>query len=203
MHGEGSLFFTDGSHYKGDFDNNFFEGNGTFIFQNGRKYAGSWKKNSMDGTGVFIWEDRTKYKGQYKNNIKQGNGVYSFGANLYDGLWMNNLPHGKGILLNEGLRIEGIFRYGKIVEIIHSKSANKDLYSKLSGFNSNHEESDKKHFSKNSFSKFQTSLTPVNKNRQRFSQSNKNLDINFFIKIAELNKKRKSIFYQNDLINND
>ena len=37
MHGEGNLFFTDGSYYKGDFDKNYFEGDGTFIFKNGRK----------------------------------------------------------------------------------------------------------------------------------------------------------------------
>ena len=203
MHGEGNLFFTDGSYYKGDFDKNYFEGDGTFIFQNGRKYTGNWKKNSMDGIGVFTWEDGTKYKGQYKNNMKQGNGVYSFGANLYDGVWMDNLPHGKGMLLNEGLRIEGIFSYGKIVEIINSKSANKDLFFKLSVINSNNEESVKRIYSKNSLPKFQTSLTPVNKNRQRFSQSDRNLDINFFIKLAELDKKRKSIFNQNDSFIND
>ena len=127
-HGSGNLVYKDGSCYKGNFDKNNFEGNGIFIFSDGRKYNGTWKKNKMDGSGVFTWEDGTKYKGQYKNNIKEGNGVYSFGANLYDGTWVDNLPHGQGMLLNEGLRIEGIFRYGKLVEIIKSKSANKNLF---------------------------------------------------------------------------
>ena len=132
MHGSGNLIYNDYSSYKGNFDKNNFEGNGVLIFSDGRKYKGTWKKSKMDGTGVFTWEDGTKYKGQYKNNIKEGNGVYSFGANLYDGTWADNLPHGKGMLLNEGLRIEGIFRYGKLVEIIKSKSASKNLFLKFS-----------------------------------------------------------------------
>ena len=85
----------------------------------------------MNGKGIFSWGNKCKYNGNYKKNIRGGNGVYSFGCNLYDGEWINGLPHGEGTLLNEGLRIVGIFRYGKIFEIIEGKGANRELTEKL------------------------------------------------------------------------
>ena len=202
-HGSGNLIYKDGSCYKGNFDKNNFEGNGIFIFADGRKYKGSWKKNKMDGTGEFTWEDGTKYKGQYKNNIKEGNGVYSFGANLYDGTWVDNLPHGQGMLLNEGLRIEGIFRYGKLVEIIKSKSANKSLFLKFSMIKRD-ETFSKKNLSKNSLPKLQTILTPkASDQRSKMTQIRKNLDVNFFIKVNGLDQRRKSLFNRDQLFIND
>ena len=131
MTGEGNLLFRDGSYYKGNFDKNKFNGKGKFYFHDGRKYNGDWKNNNMDGIGKFSWDDDTKYNGEYKNNIREGNGVYSFGANLYDGHWVNGMPHGDGTLLNDGLRIVGIFRYGKMVEMTESKGANREINQKF------------------------------------------------------------------------
>ena len=203
MHGSGNLIYKDGSCYKGNFDKNNFKGNGVFIFADGRKYNGTWKKNKMDGTGVFTWKDGTKYKGQYKNNFREGNGVYSFGANLYDGTWVDNLPHGQGMLLNEGLRIEGIFRYGKLVEIIKSKSANKSLFLKFSLIKPEKSLS-KKNLSKNSLPKLTTILTPKASDlRYKMTQIKKNLDVNFFIKVNELDQRRKSLFNRDNLFIND
>ena len=192
MHGEGNLIFSDDSKYKGNFDKNCFEGNGIFYFANGRKYNGNWKKNNMDGIGEFIWEDGTKYKGQYKNNIREGDGVYSFGANLYDGVWVDSLPHGKGILLNEGLRIEGIFRYGKIVEIINSKGANKEVIKKFN-LTCINDTLNKKFKSQNCLPKFQTDLFPKKiEKKQRNSESHsKNKKMKFHSKNKKDKKKKK------------
>ena len=129
-HGFGKLIFNDKSYYEGNFEKNNFNGKGTFFFKNGKIYRGEWKNNKMDGEGNFDWGDGTKYKGEYKNNMREGNGVYTFGCNLYDGAWVNGIPHGKGILLYEGLKIIGIFRYGKILDIIEGKGANRELTEK-------------------------------------------------------------------------
>ena len=136
MEGEGNILFPDGSYYKGNFEKNKYNGKGKFFFESGKKYSGDWKNNAMDGMGIFTWDSDTKYNGEYKNNVREGNGVYSFGANLYDGYWVNNLPHGKGTLLNEGLRIEGQFRYGKIIEVTETKGANREVRVKFTLFNS-------------------------------------------------------------------
>ena len=131
MNGEGNILFRDGSYYKGNFNQNNFNGKGKFYFHDGRKYNGEWKNNTMDGIGKFSWDDDTQYNGEYKNNIREGNGVYSFGANLYDGHWVNGMPHGEGTLLNDGLRIVGLFRYGKMLEMTESKGANRDISQKF------------------------------------------------------------------------
>ena len=136
MEGEGNILFSDGSYYKGNFEKNKYNGKGKFFFESGKKYSGDWKNNAMDGMGIFTWDNDTKYNGEYKNNVREGNGVYSFGANLYDGFWVNNLPHGKGTLLNEGLRIEGQFRYGKIIEVTETKGANREVRVKFTLFQS-------------------------------------------------------------------
>ena len=129
--GQGKLTFSEGVYYEGDFKKNNFDGKGKFVFNDGRNYNGDWKNNAMDGRGVFQWENGDKYNGEYKNNIKEGNGVYSYGCNLYDGSWVNNKPHGEGTLLCDGVRIEGYFRYGKILEMIDGKGASRELTLKL------------------------------------------------------------------------
>ena len=125
--GEGKLIFKDGSFYEGNFEKNNFNGKGKFNFIDGRSYTGDWSNNSMDGKGVFNWGNECKYKGEYKNNKREGNGVYSFGCNLYDGYWLNNMPHGEGTLLLDGIRIVGLFRYGKILEMKEGKGANREM----------------------------------------------------------------------------
>ena len=129
--GQGKLTFSDGVYYEGDFKKNNFDGKGKFIFNDGRNYNGDWKNNAMNGKGIFSWENGDKYNGEYKNNVKEGNGVYSYGCNLYDGNWVNNKPHGEGTLLCDGVRIEGYFRYGKILEMIDGRGANRELTLKL------------------------------------------------------------------------
>ena len=130
-HGEGKLVFSDGAYYEGHFDKNIFNGKGKFYFKDGRNYNGDWKNNTIDGKGIFTWVNGCKYNGDYKNFVREGNGVYSYGCNLYDGSWVNNLPHGDGMLLSDGLRIEGHFRYGKILEIKDGKGASKEMTQKL------------------------------------------------------------------------
>ena len=133
----------------------------------------------MDGLGTFTWDEDTKYKGEYKNNKKEGNGVYSFGANLYDGYWVNNLPHGKGTLLNEGLRIEGNFRYGKIVEITEIKGANRDIITKFTLLNSKlNESSVQNNISKKSMPKVNMKLLPRKKGIFKQNKSDKTTTIN-------------------------
>ena len=129
--GLGQLTFGDGAYYKGNFVKNNFNGNGKFVFKDGRNYSGDWKNNVMDGRGTFNWGNECKYVGDYKNNKREGNGVYSFGCNLYDGNWLNNMPHGEGTLLHDGIKIVGHFRYGKILEMVEGKGVNREMTQKL------------------------------------------------------------------------
>ena len=129
--GEGILSFNDGTYYQGHFEKNVFEGKGFFKFKDGRTYKGEWKNNNMEGKGEFVWNRETKYYGSYKCNIREGNGIYYFGPNYYDGNWVNNMPHGEGTLCNDGCKIVGNFRFGKIQKMNNIKGVNKVLKEKL------------------------------------------------------------------------
>ena len=49
--------------------------------------------------------------------MRNGKGVYHFGEkNKLDGMWKNNLPHGEGVITYDDKKIEGEFRYGKLVK---------------------------------------------------------------------------------------
>jgi hypothetical protein len=67
-HGEGLFQWSDGSSYKGQFNNNNIEGFGAYQWADKRKYNGSWKDNKMHGQGIFYWPDGRKYKGEYKDD---------------------------------------------------------------------------------------------------------------------------------------
>ena len=182
MEGEGNLLFRDGSYYKGTFSQNTFHGKGKFYFHDGRYYNGDWKNNTMDGIGKFSWDEDTKYNGEYRNNIREGNGVYSFGANLYDGHWVNGIPHGDGTLLNDGLRIVGLFRYGKMIEMTESKGANRDISQKFTIDKSSRDNRFDTHSEKNDvksiFRKMDsvgTSLKNSKKDHQKYNKESKSI----------------------------
>ena len=125
--GKGKLIFDDDAYYEGDFEKNIFNGKGKFVFKDRRNYNGDWRNNIMDRKGVFNLENGCKYIEDYKNNKRQGKGVYSYGDNLYDENWLNNMPHGEGTLLHDSIKIVGHFRYGKLLEIIEGKGTNKEM----------------------------------------------------------------------------
>ena len=150
----------------------------------------------MDGIGKFSWDDDTKYNGEYRNNVREGNGVYSFGANLYDGHWVNGMPHGNGTLLNDGLRIVGLFRYGKMVEMTESKGANRDISQKFtidkSSRDNRFDTFSEKNDSKSVFKKMYSSHNSLKINQKESHKYNKdNKSIKFKEPSNHKNKENK------------
>jgi hypothetical protein len=47
MHGKGVLFFTDGSRYEGEWEENRISGRGSLIFWDGKIQKGEWKDNKF------------------------------------------------------------------------------------------------------------------------------------------------------------
>ena len=57
--------------------NNKFEGKGTLYYSNGNIYSGEWKNGIREGYGKFYFCKGGIYEGEFKNNIIVGNGVLS------------------------------------------------------------------------------------------------------------------------------
>ena len=115
--GNGQLIFEDGSYYIGNFHKNNYNGNGIFKWNDGRIYSGEWKNNNIEGEGKFNWSDNVYYKGEYKNNAREGKGTYYFGGkDNFKGIWKNSLPHGEGVLTYKNMKLEGEFRFGKLIK---------------------------------------------------------------------------------------
>ena len=110
--------------------------------------------------------------GPYIKNAKEGNGVYTFGKNSYDGHWLNNMPNGKGTLINEKCRIEGQFRFGKLVEIIGNKEGNEGVILNFSSIKSN-EESGLFGSSRNSLPELNSTLIKDRKEMYKKFKTNK------------------------------
>ena len=65
--------------------------------------------------------------GEYKKNKRDGKGIYYHENIYYSGDWVNNMPHGEGkIFVDKKNKINGIFRYGKLVVKEEGKKEKKE-----------------------------------------------------------------------------
>jgi|TARA_B110000238_G_scaffold199767_1_gene247692 hypothetical protein len=72
--GFGTLTYTNGDVYQGNWSRNYFNGFGIMNFGNGDSYTGNWVKNSMEGAGKMQYANQGYYNGNFKNNMFHGTG---------------------------------------------------------------------------------------------------------------------------------
>jgi hypothetical protein len=77
----GSLLFSNGEVYEGQFNELGYHGKGKYSFPDGRVYDGFYKDNNKFGQGSFTWPNGAKYDGQW-DKVQHGYGVFTdeFGA---------------------------------------------------------------------------------------------------------------------------
>ena len=66
----GSVTYTDGATYVGDWKDGKRSGQGTYTWSGG-KYVGDWKDGKMTGQGTYTYADGTKESGNFINGIYQ------------------------------------------------------------------------------------------------------------------------------------
>ena len=71
--GFGTLTYTNGDVYQGNWSRNYFNGFGIMNFGNGDSYTGNWVKNSMEGAGKMQYANQGSYNGNFKNNMYDNN----------------------------------------------------------------------------------------------------------------------------------
>jgi len=107
--------------YVGEFRQGNMEGQGqvTFIMKSGQhdQYKGEFRSSMFNGLGTFSWASGHSLSGFFADNTcsKVGRKVYPDGQ-LYLGELQADLEHGKGVLMEAGRRLIGLWREGRCVE---------------------------------------------------------------------------------------
>lgn len=76
--GEGTMEYSNGNEYTGDWVNGIRQGKGTMKYDNGI-YEGEWKNDKKNGEGTYTWNDGKKYEGAYVDDVRSGEGVFPAG----------------------------------------------------------------------------------------------------------------------------
>jgi hypothetical protein len=94
------------------------DGYGTMDFSNGATYTGNFKNGQYEGQGTSKWTEGTTrytYTGQYVNSYFKGKGTLTWDGNKYVGEFNNDIRTGYGVLTwSSGEKYEGNFVDGKL-----------------------------------------------------------------------------------------
>ncbi len=78
-HGQGTLTNAKGDKYVGEYKDDMNHGQGTYTFANGGKYVGEFKDGKINGQGTYTWAEGTKYVGEYENEREAGGWLFWIG----------------------------------------------------------------------------------------------------------------------------
>jgi hypothetical protein len=94
--GFGTMVYTIGLTYTGNFVNSLFQGKGKFKTPNGSVGEGYFK-NGFLSNGIFRSASGDVYDGDWANGTREGKGKYTWAnGDVYNGDWVNNVQQGKG-----------------------------------------------------------------------------------------------------------
>lgn len=115
--GKGQQIYPDHSIYNGQFKNDLFNGEGEFTWSNGVTYKGMFVDSQLCGKGKLMCSKLNScYEGMFKENKFHGKGKYIWGntQNVYEGQYENGIKQGKGVYVkNKKFVFDGMFNNGK------------------------------------------------------------------------------------------
>jgi hypothetical protein len=105
LHGKARKILANLDTIEGEYKNGKLDGKGSYYNnQNGFLYNGDFFKGNRHGFGKAKWANGDTYEGNYKFGKCSGFGkrVWANGPNSgdsYEGEWLNDFRHGKGVYL--------------------------------------------------------------------------------------------------------
>lgn len=120
-HGFGEINYYNGDKYIGEFYCDELHGKGKYYNNNGYTYEGIFSVGSLLGKGnMYDTNGDLIYEGDFLNNLPHGFGIsYRDGKISYIGKWNQNLYHGHGLLIDNGINKYGLFQEGILTEQIN------------------------------------------------------------------------------------
>ena len=97
VNGQGTLTWTDGTKYEGEFKDDSRNGQGTFTHKK-YKYVGEFKDDLLNGQGTITWPNGDKYVGEYKDDNFHGQGTLTYESGKYVGEWKDDKKSGQGTM---------------------------------------------------------------------------------------------------------
>lgn len=102
--GRGTMVFTNGDRYDGEFIDGQRNGCGTFTFANGRQYMGQFKADQFHGLGIWQLETGERYVGQFEANKCQGWGTFLLlDGSSKSGTWSDGSLVGDDLSCDRGI----------------------------------------------------------------------------------------------------
>ena len=121
FNGQGTYAFTSGNKYVGEFKDDKYNGQGTFTFRSGQKYVGEFKDGNFDGQGTYSFPDGRKYVGEFKHDELNGQGTFTFpNGEKYVGEFKDAKYNGRGTLYasDGSIKQTGIWKNDEFVHTV-------------------------------------------------------------------------------------
>ena len=102
--GMGTMFYSDGSIYEGDWYKDMPWGKGKARSANGDVYDGEWRDDERHGRGSMSYagndgQEQERYEGEWADGKMHGRGKYVYeDGSVYEGMWALGKMHGKGVV---------------------------------------------------------------------------------------------------------
>mmetsp|Transcript_30846 Transcript_30846/g.45718 ORF Transcript_30846/g.45718 Transcript_30846/m.45718 type:complete len:427 (-) Transcript_30846:233-1513(-) len=114
-HGLGTMHYSDGRKYQGQWTKGQWDGPGVAVFSNGDRFEGTYSLDRRHGHGRYYWNDGRRYEGEFREDQRHGVGEYQWpdGA-VYRGEFVAGHRHGQGTyLFADGSEYTGEWQDGK------------------------------------------------------------------------------------------
>lgn len=96
-HGKGRATFSNGDVFEGMYYEDQRHGLGIYQWSDGREFKGGFVNDQRSGEGEYTWPDGAKYSGEFQKGLRHGEGTYTFSdGSFYKGSWKQGKYHGKG-----------------------------------------------------------------------------------------------------------
>jgi hypothetical protein len=109
-HGDGSMKYSNGNIYIGEWLDDRFDGVGEYIWADGRRFIGGFKRDKIEGRGTGFWPDGRIYEGEYKSDLAHGHGLVTLpSGRSFEGTFADDFPLEGQMIESDGTVLSATF----------------------------------------------------------------------------------------------